>query len=63
MMLEIQFLAWTSNFRSLNIEKTMIYDVGNPVPGLGQAQNVGGINQYYAFTIFHLFFFSNHDAI
>ena len=38
MMLEIQFLAWTSNFRSLNIEKTMIYDVGNPVPGLGQAQ-------------------------
>ena len=41
----------------------MTYDVGNPVPGLGQAQNVGGINQYYAFTIFHLFFFSNHDAI
>jgi hypothetical protein len=33
-MLEIQFLAWTSNFRSLNIKKTMTYDVGNPVPCL-----------------------------
>jgi hypothetical protein len=26
-------------------------------------KNVGGINQYYAFTIFHLFFFANHDVI
>jgi hypothetical protein len=33
-MLEIQFLAWTSNIRSLNIKKTMTYDVGNPVPCL-----------------------------
>ena len=43
MMLEIQFLAWTSNFRSLNIKKTMTYDVGNPVPCLTQAQQCGGI--------------------
>jgi hypothetical protein len=31
--LKFEVLAWTSNFRSLNIKKTD-YDVGNPVPCL-----------------------------
>jgi hypothetical protein len=29
----------SSQLNLLNIKKTMTYDVGNPVPGLGQAQN------------------------
>jgi len=33
----------TSRRSSLNIKKTMAYDVGNPGPGLGQAQKYGGV--------------------
>jgi len=29
----------------MNTRKTMTYDVGNPGPGLGQAQNVAGLNR------------------
>ena len=33
----------TSDIKSLNIKKTMIYDGGNPGPGLRQAQKCGGV--------------------
>jgi hypothetical protein len=45
-MLEIQFLAWTSNFRSLNMKKTMTYDVGNPVPSLRSKPGTGFPTSY-----------------
>jgi len=32
----------TSHLDSLNTKKTMKYDIGNPGPGLGQAQTCGG---------------------
>ena len=32
-----------NHFNSLNIEKTMTYEVGNPGLGLGQAQKCGGL--------------------
>ena len=44
-----QFLQYQQNqqspplhLNSLNTKKTTIYDVGNPSPGLGQAQKCGG---------------------
>ena len=30
--------TWTSHLNSLHTKKTMTYDIGNPSPGLGQAQ-------------------------
>ena len=33
----------SSLLNSLNTEKTTTYDVGNPDPGLGQAQKCGGV--------------------
>jgi len=36
----------TSHLNSLNTQKTTTYDVGNPGPGLGQAQKCGGITSF-----------------
>ena len=33
----------TSHLKSLNTKKAMIYSIGNPGPGLGQAQKCGGV--------------------
>ena len=34
----------TSHLNSLNTKKTMTYGIGNPGPGMGQVQNVTGLN-------------------
>ena len=37
----------TSNLNPLNIEKTTIYVIGNPGPGLRQAQTCDGVKPVY----------------
>jgi len=36
----------TSHLHSLNTKKTMTYDIGNPGPGLGQAQKCGWVKPF-----------------
>ena len=41
-----------SHLNSLNTKKNTTYDVGNPNPGLGQAQKVAGLNRWQEKVIF-----------
>jgi hypothetical protein len=51
-----------NHFNSLNIEKTMTYEVGNPGLGLGQAQKYGRIKLVNGISTLPLCrFFYQHD--
>jgi hypothetical protein len=39
----------TNNHLSLNKRKITTFDVGNPIPGLGQAQNYGRVSLFVCF--------------
>ena len=39
----------TNNHLSLNKRKITTFDVGNPIPGLGQAQNYGRVSLFICF--------------
>ena len=46
-------------------KKTMIYDFGNPGPGLGQSQDVAGIKQLMRsqLSLFALYYYQYHSKV
>ena len=44
-------LTFNSNLKQLNPKKNIAYDIGNPVPGLGQAQKCCWVKFIFIFVL------------